>query len=88
MARALLVNMPFSNLRWPNLGPSLLAAALGRRGIVSDTVYLNFDLAEQKGCIAAGLAPRSSCVPQRLGPSLGSSQGFEPECPDEIIHFF
>ncbi len=33
MSRVLIVNMPFANLRWPNLGPSLLKAALVRRGI-------------------------------------------------------
>lgn len=41
--------MPFSNLRWPNLGPSLLKAALTRRGIACDLVYLNFDFAERIG---------------------------------------
>ncbi len=33
MPRVLIVKMPFANLRWPNLGPSLLKAALVRRGI-------------------------------------------------------
>ena len=49
MSRVLLVNMPFSNLRWPNLGPSLLKAALTRRGIDCDMAYLNFDFAERIG---------------------------------------
>lgn len=49
MSRVLLVNMPFSNLRWPNLGPSLLQAALGRRGIACQMAYLNFDFAERIG---------------------------------------
>lgn len=49
MSRVLLVNMPFSNLRWPNLGPSLLKAALMRRGIGCDVAYLNFDFAERIG---------------------------------------
>ncbi|MCS7303791.1 MAG: RiPP maturation radical SAM C-methyltransferase [Thermoguttaceae bacterium] len=49
MSRVLLVNMPFSNLRWPNLGPSLLQAALQRRGIPCQMAYLNFDFAEQIG---------------------------------------
>ena len=49
MSRVLLVNMPFSNLRWPNIGTSLLKAALGRRGIACDIAYLNFDLAERVG---------------------------------------
>lgn len=49
MSRVLLVNMPFSNLRWPNLGISLLKAALARRGIGCDVAYLNFDFAERVG---------------------------------------
>lgn len=47
--RVLIVNMPFSNLRWPNLGPSLLKAALVERGIGCDIAYLNFDFAERVG---------------------------------------
>lgn len=49
MSRVLLVNMPFSNLRWPNLGISLLKAALARRGIGCDLAYLNYDFAERVG---------------------------------------
>ncbi len=49
MSRVLLVNMPFSNLCWPNLGPSLLKAALLRRDIPCDLAYFNFDLAERIG---------------------------------------
>lgn len=49
MAEVLLVNMPFSNLRWPNIGPSLLKAQLARRGIGCDIAYLNFDFAELVG---------------------------------------
>jgi ribosomal peptide maturation radical SAM protein 1 len=49
MSRVLIVNMPFFNLRWPNLGPSLLKAALTRRGIGCDIAYLNFDFAERVG---------------------------------------
>ncbi|MHB8899086.1 MAG: RiPP maturation radical SAM C-methyltransferase [Thermoguttaceae bacterium] len=49
MSRVLLVNMPFFNLRWPNLGPSLLKAELTRRGIPCDMAYLNYDFAEQIG---------------------------------------
>lgn len=49
MARVLLVNMPFSSVRWPNLGLGLLKAALARRGIDCDVAYLNFDLAERLG---------------------------------------
>jgi ribosomal peptide maturation radical SAM protein 1 len=49
MACVLLINMPFSNLRWPNIGPSLLKAALIRRGIGCDIAYLNFDFAERIG---------------------------------------
>lgn len=49
MSRVLLINMPFSNLRWPNLGPSLLKGALKRRGIGCDMAYLNFDFAEMVG---------------------------------------
>ena len=49
MSRVLIANMPFSNLRWPNIGPSLLKAALARRGIGCDVAYFNFDLAERLG---------------------------------------
>jgi ribosomal peptide maturation radical SAM protein 1 len=49
VARVLLINMPFSSLRWPALGISLLQAALGREGIDCETAYLNFDLAENIG---------------------------------------
>lgn len=49
MPRVLIVNMPFSNLRWPNLGPSLLKAGLIRRGIDCEIAYFNFDFAERMG---------------------------------------
>ena len=49
MPPVLIVNMPFSNLRWPNLGPSLLKAGLARRGIGCDIAYFNFDFAERVG---------------------------------------
>ena len=49
MSRVLLVNMPFSSLRWPALGISLLQAELQREGIDCDLAYLNFDLAETIG---------------------------------------
>lgn len=49
MSRVLLVNMPFSNLRWPNLGLGLLKAGLRRRGIECDVAYFNFDFAELIG---------------------------------------
>lgn len=45
----LLVNMPFLNLRWPNLAMGLLAGSLHERGIACDTVYWNFDFAERIG---------------------------------------
>ena len=44
-----LVNMPFANLRWPNLGLSLLKAAVQRKGIPCRILYLNYDFAEQIG---------------------------------------
>ena len=49
MSRVLIANMPFSNLRWPNIGPSLLKAALARRGIGCEVAYFNFDFAELVG---------------------------------------
>lgn len=48
-SRVLLVNMPFSNLRWPNLGLGLLKASLTQRNIPCDTAYFNFDFAEFVG---------------------------------------
>jgi len=49
MSRILIANMPFYSLRWPNLGPSLLKAALGREGVECDVAYFNFDFAERLG---------------------------------------
>ncbi|MGQ9574074.1 MAG: RiPP maturation radical SAM C-methyltransferase [Thermoguttaceae bacterium] len=49
MSAVLIVNMPFASLRWPNLGPSLLKAALARRKVPCDIAYLNFDFAERIG---------------------------------------
>lgn len=49
MSRVLLVNMPFSSLRWPALGISLLQAGLRREAIDCDLAYFNFDLAEAIG---------------------------------------
>lgn len=49
MSRVLLVNMPLFNLRWPNLGPSLLKSQLTRRGIPCDMAYFNYDFAEMIG---------------------------------------
>ncbi|MGQ9505792.1 MAG: RiPP maturation radical SAM C-methyltransferase [Thermogutta sp.] len=44
-----LINMPFAHLRWPNLGLSLLAAAVKKRSLPCRTLYLNFSLAEEIG---------------------------------------
>ncbi|MEA1952042.1 MAG: RiPP maturation radical SAM C-methyltransferase, partial [Planctomycetota bacterium] len=49
MNEVLLINMPFSNLRWPNLGLGLLKAAITKRRIACEVAYLNFDLAERVG---------------------------------------
>jgi len=49
MSEVLLINMPFAHLRWPTLGPSLLKAALGQRGIRCEVAYLNYDFAERIG---------------------------------------
>ena len=49
VSRVLLVNMPFSSLKWPALGVSLLKAGLARAGIACDIAYFNFDLAEAVG---------------------------------------
>ncbi|GAB6165810.1 RiPP maturation radical SAM C-methyltransferase [Thermostilla marina] len=49
MSQVLLVNMPFANLRWPNLGISLLAAATKERGISCEVAYWCFDFAERIG---------------------------------------
>ena len=48
-SQVLLINMPLSHLRWPNLGPSLLKGALLRRGVSCNVAYLNFDFAERVG---------------------------------------
>ena len=44
-----LVNMPFAQVCWPNLGLGLLQAGVKRRGFPCRTLYLNFWLAEQIG---------------------------------------
>lgn len=49
MPPVLLINMPLFNLRWPNLGPSLLKAELTRRGVPCDMAYFNYDFAEMIG---------------------------------------
>jgi ribosomal peptide maturation radical SAM protein 1 len=49
VSRVLLVAMPFSSLRWPALGISLLKAGLARAGIACDVAYFQFDFAEQVG---------------------------------------
>ncbi len=49
MTHVLLVNMPFSSLRWPNLGLGLLTAALKKEGIAAEAAYLNYDFAERVG---------------------------------------
>ena len=49
MNQVLLINMPFSNLYWPNLGLGLLKAALARREIECEVAYLNYDFAERVG---------------------------------------
>ncbi len=50
MFRVLLVNMPFFNLRWPNLGLGLLKAALAKEsGVSCEVAYFNFDFAERVG---------------------------------------
>ncbi|NMC18866.1 MAG: radical SAM protein, partial [Thermogutta sp.] len=49
MRRIVLVNMPFANLAWPNLGISALKASALRQGIPCEVAYLNYDLAELVG---------------------------------------
>lgn len=49
MRRVILVNMPFANLAWPNLGISALKASALRYGIPCEIAYLNYDLAELIG---------------------------------------
>jgi len=44
-----LVNMPFAQLCWPNLGLGMLAAGVKKRGLPCRTLYLNFRLAEHLG---------------------------------------
>ncbi len=47
--KTLLINMPFGQVRWPNLGLSLLKAQLARRSAACEIAYLNFDFAEMVG---------------------------------------
>lgn len=49
MSQVLLVNMPFANLRWPNLGLGLLKAAVRRAGVSCTVADWNFDFAERTG---------------------------------------
>lgn len=45
----LLLNMPFANLSWPNLGLSLMKSALASRGMACDLASPCFDFAERVG---------------------------------------
>ncbi len=74
MSRVLLVNMPFSSLRWPALGISLLQAALHREGIDCDIAYFGFDLAETIGLEAY------DWVNDSLGFVLGESGSLPDNC--------
>lgn len=47
--RTLLINMPFGQVRWPNLGLSLLKAQLLQRGLPCEVAYFNYDFAESVG---------------------------------------
>lgn len=49
LGKTLLINMPFGQVRWPNLGLSLLKAQLARRSMACEIAYLNFDFAEMVG---------------------------------------
>lgn len=72
MSRVLLVSMPFSSLRWPALGVSLLAAALKRRGVACDVLYPAFDLAERMGL------ERYEWINDAFGFVLGGERLFAP----------
>ena len=86
MSRVLIVNMPFSNLRWPNLGPSLLKAALGRRSIGCDVAYFNFDFAERVGVDHyEWLADHFAFV--LGGERLFAKQYFEDPLPDDESYY-
>jgi ribosomal peptide maturation radical SAM protein 1 len=86
MSRVLIVNMPFSNLRWPILGPSLLKAALGGRGIGCDMAYFNFDFAERVGLEHyCWIADRFAFV--LGGERLFARHYFPDELPDDARYY-
>lgn len=49
MEKVLLINMPFSSIKWPALGISLLKPMLQQRNISCDVKYFNIDLAMMIG---------------------------------------
>lgn len=86
MSRVLIVNMPFSNLRWPNLGPSLLKAGLARRGIACEIAYFNFDFAERVGLDHYGwLADHFAFV--LGGERLFGKRYFDGQLPDDESYY-
>jgi len=86
MPTVLLVNMPFSNLRWPNLGPSLLKAGLARKGIDCGIAYFNFDFAERIGAeLYDWIADYFAFV--LGGERLFARRYFEGQLPDDEGYF-
>jgi len=86
MSRVLLVNMPFANLRWPNIALGLLKAGLRRRGIGCDVAYFNFDFAEQVG------RDRYDWIADHFAFVLGGERLFATHCfpgelPDEAAYY-
>jgi len=66
--------MPFGNLRWPNLGPSLLKGTLLAQGIPCDVAYFNFDFAERVGL------QRYYWIADRFAFVLGGERLFARHC--------
>ncbi len=88
MRRIVLVNMPFANLAWPNLGLSVLKAATLRKGIPCQVAYLNYDLAELIGaedyqwiadCFAFALGGERLFAEHYFGDRLPSAETYYRE---------
>ncbi len=86
MPQVSIVNMPFSNLRWPNLGPSLLSGALRDRGIDCKQHYFNFDFAERIGLDRYGWI--ADCFAFVLGGErLFAKHYFGAQLPDDESYY-
>jgi ribosomal peptide maturation radical SAM protein 1 len=81
MEKVLLINMPFSSIKWPALGISLLKPMLQQRNIFCDVKYFNLDLATMVGL---DLYEDIAIYPQHsIGEWLFAQHVFDNQLPSE-----